>query len=97
MQYSGTNSTKLYIAPNITSDIYVVRDAKGDPNDLVYDICFKGVTGNTTFDADGLGMTSEKGYSVAVYMSAINETANQLLPGFLNISFSEVSALSAYS
>ena len=85
MQYTGSSSSKLYLTPNITSDVYILRDSKGDPNNFVYDMSFKGVTGNTTINADNLGLTSSKGYSVAVYVSAVNETANELLYGSLNV------------
>ena len=89
MQYSGSKSSTLYLTPNITSDIYILKDSKGDPNNFVYDMSFKGVTGNTTFNADNLGMTSANGYSVAVYVSAVNETANELLYGSLDVFMSE--------
>ena len=89
MQYTGSSSSMLYLAPNITSDVYILKDSKGDPNNFVYDMSFKGVTGNTTFNADNLGLTSSNGYSVAVYVSAVNETANQLLYGKMNVFFSE--------
>ena len=85
MQYSGSKSSTLYLTPNITSDIYILKDSKGDPNNFVYDMSFLGVTGNTTINADHLGMTSANGYSVAVYVSAVNETANELLYGSLNV------------
>ena len=56
---------------------------------------FLGVTGNTTFNADDLGMTSRDGYSVAVYVSAVNETANELLYGSLNVFMSVVDGATA--
>ena len=96
MQYSGSKSSKLYLTPNITSDIYILKGSKNDPNNFVYDMSFKGVTGNTTFNADNLGLTSADGYSVAVYVSAVNETANELLYGSLNVVLSE-SATALYA
>lgn len=81
MQYSGSESSMLYLAPNITSDIYILKNSAGDPNNFVYDMSFMGVTGNTTFNADNLGLTSSNGYSVAVYVSAVDEPANELLYG----------------
>lgn len=89
MAYSGDKSSKFSLNPNVTSDIYILKSASGDPNNFVYDMSFKGVTGNTTFDADNLGLTSDQGYSVAVYISAINETANLLLNANMDLYFSE--------
>ena len=89
MQYSGSSSSKLYLTPNITSDIYISKGSKSDPNNFVYDMSFKNVMANTTFNADNLGLTSSDGYSVAVYVSAVNETANDLQYGSLNVFFSE--------
>ena len=42
-----------------------------------------------TFDAEKLGLFSEKGYSIAVYVPAINESSGQLLHDVISISFSE--------
>ena len=79
MQYSGSKSSTLTINVNVTSDVYIVKDKAGDPNNFVYDMSFKNVIGKMTLNADGLGLTSDKGYSVAVYVSAVNENANELL------------------
>jgi len=89
MQYTGTSSSNLYLTPNITSDIYILRNSKGDPNNFVYDMSFKNVTANTTFNADNLGLTGSDGYSIAVYVSAVDEPANELLYGSLNVFFHE--------
>lgn len=79
MQYSGSKSSTLTINVNVTSDVYIVKDRAGDPNNFVYDMSLKNVIGKMTLNADGLGLTSDKGYSVAVYVSAVNENANELL------------------
>ena len=79
MQYSGSKSSSLTIDVNVTSDVYIVKDKTGDPNNFVHDMSFKNVIGKMTFNADGLGLTSDKGYSVALYVSAIDENANELL------------------
>ena len=92
MGYSDTKSTTLYLSPNVTSDIYILKNAKGDPNNFVYDMSFLGVTGNTTFNADNLGLTGPNGYSVAVYVNAVDEPANELLNGSLGIFLSEGAA-----
>ena len=78
MQYSGSSSSKLYLTPNITSDVYISKGSKSDPNNFVYDMSFKNVMSNTTINSDNLGLTNSDGYSVAVYVSAVNETANDL-------------------
>ena len=76
MQYTGKKSSALSINPNITSDVYILKSSSSDPNNFVYDMSFLGMTGNTTFHADDLGLTNDNGYSVAIYVSAVNETAN---------------------
>ena len=73
----------------MTSDIYILRSAEGDPNNFAYDISLLGMVGNRTIDSDELGLTSEAGYSLAVYINAVNETSNQLLGSSLQIYFSE--------
>ena len=79
---------------NTTSDIYILRGATGDPNNFVYDMSFLSVNGTTILDADELGLTSDEGYSFAVYVSAVNETANELLNASLKIVFTEDAATS---
>jgi len=92
MSYDGKKSTTLYLAPNVTSDIYFLKSSSGDPNNFVYDYSFKGVTGNTTFNADNLGLNQGNGYSVAVYVNAVDEPANELLYGSLGVFLSEGAA-----
>ena len=58
MQYTGSESSKVHITPNVTSDIYILKRAVGDPNNFVYDINMLGINGNTTIDANELGLTS---------------------------------------
>jgi len=89
MQYSGSKSSKLSLAANVTSDIYVSKGATSDPNNFVYDMKFTGMSGNVTLNADDLGLTSSTGYSVAVYCNAINETANEVHYGKLSLVFAE--------
>lgn len=89
MQYSGSNASKLYISPSIASEVYILKDKSGDPNNFVYDMSFKTVAGNTTFTASDLGLTGVNGYSVAMYVPAVDETANKLLDATVNIFFSE--------
>jgi hypothetical protein len=76
MQYSGTKESTLWLSTNITSDVYILKDKAGDPNNFVYDMSFKSMMGNRTFSAVDLNLNSGNGYSVAVYVPAINENAN---------------------
>lgn len=59
MQYAGKKSSKVSIKPSIASEVYILKSAAGDPNNFVYDMSFSGVIGNTTFNADDLGLTSD--------------------------------------
>lgn len=56
-------------------DIYISKGTASDPNNFVYDMNFLNVTSAITFDSDELGLT-EGGYSVAMYVNAINEPTN---------------------
>ena len=92
MQYSGSKSSQLTLAPNITSEVYVLKGSSGDPNNFVYDMSFKSVSGNLTIDTDKLGLTGDDGFSVAVYVPAVDEPFNRLLEGQLGVTFKEGAA-----
>ena len=90
LQYSGSKSGKMEMTVDgATSDIYISRGASSDPNNFVYDMSFigVGVGGTTIIDTDELGLTD--GFSVAVYVSAIDEAANKLLTAKATIGFTE--------
>ena len=70
------------------ADLYVVKSAAGDPNNFVYDVSMKGINGTLTLNADDLGWTSAQGYSIAVYVAAIDEGANEFLNATLKLEFS---------
>lgn len=70
MQYSGSKNSTLTLSPNITSEVYILKGSNGDPNNFNYDMSFKSVLGNTTFDSHSLGLSGEDGYSIALYMNA---------------------------
>ena len=93
MQYAGGDkNTKLHITPDQTSNIYIAKDASSDPNNFVYDLDFLGIANSTLIiDSDELGLSD--GYSVAVYVSAVNETLNTLYEGNVAIKFSESAIL----
>ena len=88
MEYSGTQASSLSISTNITSDVYILKDKAGDPNNFVWDVSYKGLMGNKTFSAVDLGLNSGSGYSVAMYVPAIDENANELLYAQVSIYFS---------
>ena len=89
MQYSGDKNGTLYLTPNISSEVYILKDSAGDPNNFVYDMSFKTVNGNTTFSSADLGLNQGQGFSVAVYFPAIDEPNNKLLHASMNVVFSE--------
>jgi len=89
MQYTGTKESTLSIKTNFTSDVYILKDRTGDPNNFVYDISLKSVIGNVTLSAVKLNLNNGNGYSVAFYVPAINENANELLYANVSIYFSE--------
>ena len=89
VQYSGSKHTSLSISPNVTSDVYISRSAAADPNDFVYDFKLSNISSNITLNAAELGLKTDAGYSVAIYCNAINETANEILQGSINLFISE--------
>ena len=76
MQYSGTKASELTITPNVTSNIYLMKGSSSDPNNFNYDMNFLDVSTPITLKSEQLGLDDGDGYSVAVYISAVNETAN---------------------
>ena len=74
------NDTILGLAANnIGVDIYVSRGADSDPNNFSYDMSFRNVTSINLASSDVLPLNGTDGYSVAMYVPAINEGANTLL------------------
>lgn len=89
MAFSGNSTSTLYVTPNVTSDIYIMKGYSSDPNSFFNDIRMLGVKGNTTIRAADLGLTTDTdGYSVAVYVDAVNEPTNELYYAELDIFFS---------
>ena len=77
MQYSGTKASELTITPNVTSNIYLLKGSSSDPNNFNYDMNFLDVSTPITLKSEHLGLDDDdQGYSIAVYVSAVNETAN---------------------
>ena len=77
MQYSGTKVSEVTITPNVTSSIYLLKGSSSDPNDFNYDMCFLDVTEPITINSEYMGLNEDgEGYSVAVYVDAIDAKAN---------------------
>ena len=90
LAYNGTASdSTLKITPNVTTDIYVSKDATSDPNNFVYDIAFKGIVNQTvTIGAKALGLAEdESGFSVALFVNGLDEGKNDLLDSRVTVSF----------
>jgi len=78
------------LTPNVSTDVYITKSAKSDPNNFIYDFAFKAVVNNTlTIGAEQLGIGGEGGYSVALYVDAVDEGKNRLLDATVNVEFQE--------
>ena len=53
---------------------------------------FLAVSSAITLDAQALGISAEDGFAVAVYASAIDEGANELLQGTVGVTFAETAS-----
>lgn len=89
MRYTGGDASFLSIVPSLATDVYVMKDSDSDPNNFVYDMNFMGIKSNMTLSSDDLGLTNDKGYAVAMYVHAVNETANKLLDASVDIGFTQ--------
>jgi len=91
LAYSGTASNSyLRLTPNVSTDVYITKSAKSDPNNFIYDFAFKAVVNSTlTIGAEQLGIGGEAGYSVALYVDAVDEGKNRLLDATVNVEFQE--------
>ena len=98
MRYTGSDASFLSIVPSLATDVYVMKDSDSDPNNFVYDMNFMGIKSNMTLSSDDLGLTNDKGYAVAMYVNAVNETANKLLDATVDIGFTQgATAVSAFN
>ena len=96
MQYSGGDkNTTLTLSADQPSSVYIAKGKDSDPNNFVYDMDFVDLAANTTMVIDSSELGLNDGYSIAVYVSAVDETANKLYPGILNISFED--AISSFT
>lgn len=74
---------------NIGSDVYVSKGYKSDPNNFNYDMSFRNVTSINLSSADIKLLNDTDGYSVAVYVAAIDETNNNPLERSIVVKFEE--------
>lgn len=70
-------------------DIYITKGAKSDPNQFQHDLAFKQVKRVSLSSQEIDLLDSQEGYSVTVYVAAIDENANKLLNNTLTFSNSE--------
>ena len=91
--YAGSkHDTVLGIQTNdMSSDVYVKLGKDSDPNNFDYDMSFKNIT-NINLSSLDLALGDEAGYSVAMYVSAYNETANELQNSTVVVNFEELTA-----
>jgi len=75
--------------------VYVSRGYKSDPNSFHYDMSFKNVTSINLCTADIKLLNATDGYSVAVYVPAIDEATNQLLDLSIVVKFEESTGAAA--
>ena len=70
-------------------DVYVTKGARSDPNQFQNDLAFKQVK-RVSLNSNEIDLlNSQDGYSVTVYVAAINENANKLLNNTLTFSNTE--------
>lgn len=70
-------------------DIYITKGARSDPNQFQHDLAFKQVKRVSLSSHEIDLLDSQEGYSVTVYVAAIDENANKLLNNSLTFSNSE--------
>ena len=87
--YNGSEyKTTLGISlNNLGADIYVSKGADSDPNDFSHDMSFKNVT------SLNITMNDSEGYSVAMYIPAIDIKSNTLLDSSVNVKFEELKGI----
>ena len=91
--YKGSkHDTVLNLASDEAADIYVKLGKDSDPNNFDFDMSFKNVTAINLSSLD-IQLGAEDGYSVAMYVAAYNETANDLLNSTVVAEFTEMGAL----
>ena len=64
---------------NIGADVYVSGNSESDPNPFSFDMSFRNITSINLSTHDILALNATDGYSVAMYVPAIDEVTNNLL------------------
>lgn len=72
---------------NIGADVYVSKHSTSDPSPFSYDMSFLNVTSINLASVDLL-LNSTDGYTVAMYVNAIDEANNNLLNSTITVKFS---------
>ena len=90
LQFDGdASANKLSLSTNTSADIYVSKGKNSDPNNLIYDVSILNVKSVQLASFDTLRFVGTDGYSVAIYLPAIDESTNTLLPSSLTVAFIE--------
>ena len=77
----------MSLSTNTSADIYVSKGKTSDPNNLVYDVSILNVKSVQLASFDTLRFVGTDGYTVAIYLPAIDESTNTLLHSSLTIAF----------
>lgn len=86
--HNGASPPVLHIASkDIPADVYVSVGAHSDPNPFSYDMHFKGQSNLSLHPRMLPALASNDGFTVTVYVRAIDEAANKLLDNTLNVRF----------
>ena len=87
--HGSQHNTKLGLAANnIGVDVYVKKGKDSNPHSFNYDMSFKNVTSINLYSFD-IVLGDEDGYSIAMYVPAIDYVDNLLLDSQVAIKFEE--------
>ena len=83
----GGDASSLRLKSDVPMDVYVTGCAHADPNQFQNQLLFKQTKRVTLNSHDFENLDSERGYTVTVYVPAIDENANKLLNNTLSVGF----------
>jgi len=83
----GGDASRFSIQSDVAMDIYVTGCAHADPNQFQNQLTFKQTKRVTLNSHDFELLDTERGYTVTVYVPAIDENANTLLNNTLSVSY----------
>ena len=88
--YEGSpyNTILGLAANNIGVDVYVAKGKDSNPHSFSYDMSFRNITSINLSSYD-IVLGDEEGFSLAMYVPAINELTNQLLDSQVVVKFEE--------